>query len=177
MSLPLRTNTELHSLHSDVTRQRMPGAPWLLLEAASGPKHGSTYTMCSVSPAQCLQRAAHPGSCSLLHCRSPCLVAHPAALGVKRLELPPRLDSLPAVCLAPHSTACYDGHIPAAAALVRLSCHLTGQSQQNASSGLLHMITSSWKQLLAPRQCSVAGLALPACLTCRRSRMQQPVPC
>lgn len=45
--------------------------------------------------------------------RSPCLVLHPAPVGVKCLELPSRLDCLPAVCLAAHCTASYDGDIPA----------------------------------------------------------------
>jgi hypothetical protein len=44
----------------------------------------------------------------------PCLVLHPAPLGVKGLELTPCFDRLPAAGLAPHCTASYDGHIPTA---------------------------------------------------------------
>jgi hypothetical protein len=50
------------------------------------------------------------GAC---HAHSPGLILHPAPLCVKGLELPARLDCLPAVCLAPDCTASNDGNIPA----------------------------------------------------------------
>jgi hypothetical protein len=74
---------------------------------------------------------------------SPRLVAHPATFCVKRLKLPSRLDCLPAVCLAPHSTPGYDGHIPAAAAAAQLKALAVSQLQHLCTTKRMHAVITA----------------------------------